>query len=336
MPTPLPSLSVVVVTRDTFRSLRPILAALSAQTIADQLEVVLVAPASAPDMVPGDLTRAFHACQVVTVSAVSNRGRAAAHGVQVARAPVVALSENHCFPTPDWAERTLEAHEGTWGAVGPAVRNANPDSVLSRTMQSFGYGQFPPTRPAGPMEELPLHNSSFRREALSFPLAELEWLLANERRLHRRLREAGQVLQFVPIVRKWHINEATWRLLTGMWFFGGWGYGTGRARHWPIWRRLLYLLASPLLVAPVASNVWRRFPSVDAMPRSLALGAVVLIGAACHVAGECVAYAGLGREEFPFVEQEEFLIRGRLGRHSVPVAEVVPLLSELSLEDQPA
>lgn len=331
-----PALSVVVVTRDTFRTLRPILAAIAAQTIAARLEVILVAPRSASDAIPTDLTGAFHATQVVQVPAVGNRGAAAAHGVRLASAPIVALSENHCFPEPDWAERSLAAHHGPWVGVGPAIRNANPESLLSRVMHNFGYGEFPAQRPACSMEELPLHNSSFRREVLDFSLEELEHLLANERRLHRRLREAGHGLQFVPTVVKWHINEATWTLLIGMWFFGGWGYGTGRAPTWPAWKRAAYLLASPLLVLPVAANVWRRFPTIDPVPRSPALGLVVLMGAACHVLGECLAYLGAGRDEFPFVEREEFLIEGRLGGHALTLPHVAALVSQGSTTGRPS
>lgn len=331
-----PALSVVAVTRDTFRTLRPILAALSAQTIAAQLEVILVVPAAVPDQVPTDLTQGFHAVQVVQVPAVGNRGAAAAHGVRVASAPIVALSENHCFPGPEWAEQSLAAHHGPWVGVGPAIRNANPESLLSRVMHNFGYGQFPAGRPACAMEELPLHNSSFRREVLDRPPEELEHLLANERRLHRRLREVGHGLQFVPTVVKWHINEATWALLLGMWFFGGWGYGTRRARDWPTWKRAAYLLASPVLVLPVAANVWRRFPTIDPAPRSLALGLVVVVGAVCHVLGECLAYLGAARDEFPFVEREEFLVEGRLGGHALTLPHVALLLAQGSVTGRPS
>lgn len=326
---PVPALSVIVVTRDVYQTLRPIVTALGRQTIAERIELVVVAPATAGATVPPADAAPFHSVQVVGVGAVSNRGRAAAHGVLAAHSPVVALSENHCFPQPDWAELTLAAHEGPWVGVGPSVRNANPESLLSRAMHNFGYGMFPWTGTAGPVEELPLHNSSYRREHLDAPVAELEHLLGNERRLQRKLRAQGLELYFDPRPVKWHINEATWRLLTGMWFFGGRGYGATRTKDWPSWKRAMYAAAAPVLPLPISHNVWQRLGRADELPRSLGLGLVVLIGAACHAGGEALSYLGLERTEFPFVEHEEFMIRERLGGRALTLPHVAALVGEL-------
>jgi len=330
MRSPEPALSVVVVTKDVYQTLRPVVTALGRQTIADRIELVVVAPAAARGAVPRSDAVAFHSVQVVEVGPVSNRGRAAAHGVAAARAPIIALTENHCFPDPDWAELTLEIYrEGPWAAVGPSVQNGNPERFRSRAMHSFGYGRFPRTGAAGPMEELPLHNSSFRREVLQMPIAELEQLLGNERRLHRRLHDEGKVLYFDPRATKWHLSEATWRLLTGMWFCGGRGYGAGRTRGWPSWKRAIYAAAAPLLTFPIAANVWKRLDTADPLPRTLGLGLVVLAGSACHAAGEFLSYVGVVRTEFPFVEAEEFMIRERLGGTALRIPHVAALVREL-------
>jgi hypothetical protein len=326
-----PRLSVVVVTRDRFRTLRPIVRALAEQTVAETIELIVVAPSEAADGIPAAEASPFHSTRVVGVGTVVSRGKAAASGALAARAPVVALSENHCFPTKDWAERTLQAHEGTWAGVGPAVINANPESRQSRVLHAFGYGAFPPSASPGVVTELPLHNSSYRRDVLPEDLGELQNLLGDERKLQRTLCERGHALHFEPRALKRHINEATWGLLVGLSYSSGRRYGGTRARGWPLWRRVVYAAAAPLLTVPVTRHGWTRLAAADNGAKSLPLMGVVWCSALCHALGEAVSYLRGECEVFPFVENEEFFIRERLGGRAIrhpEVARLVALLDE--------
>ena len=326
---PEPALSVVVVTRDTFRTLRPIVGALRIQTIAKRIELIVVAPDEAAGAVPESEASAFHSTRVVGVGPVTNRGKAAAHGVLVARAPIVALSENHCFPALDWAERTLEAHEGPWAAVGPAVVNANPETVISRALHAFGYGGFPQSGSPRVVTELPLHNSSYRRDVLHYPLDVLQDLLGDERNLQRHLLEQGQVMRFDPRALKRHINEATWHLLIGLSYDSGRRYGGSRSQRWPLWRRVMYVLATPLLSLPIARTHWSKTSSARDAQKGLRLAVVIWCGAFLHALGEAASYLMGACEEFPFVEDEEFLIRERLGGHALRDPEIAALVARL-------
>ena len=118
-----PRLSVVIVGRDGIQSLRPILACLTEQTIADRMEVIAVLPSDrfADDALDPWATH-FQSARAVATGVIGNRGRAAAAGVRVATAPVIAFTENHCFPDPDWAERLCLRHDET-GAGGSRPRS---------------------------------------------------------------------------------------------------------------------------------------------------------------------------------------------------------------------
>jgi hypothetical protein len=326
---PEPALSVVVVTRDTFQTLRPIVAALRCQTVARSIELVVVAPDEMAGAIPAPEASAFHSVQVVGVGPVTNRGRAAAHGVLVARAPIVALSENHCFPAPDWAERTLESHQGAWAGVGPAVVNANPETRLSQALHAMGYGPFPRSGSPHIVSELPLHNSSYRKDVLSSELGELQELLGDERNLQRALRERGLVMCFDPRPVKRHINEATWRLLVGLSYASGRRYGGTRSRDWPVWRRAVYVLAVPLLSLPIARNIWGKLSSAGDVQKGIRLAGVIWCFALLHAVGEAVSYVRGACKEFPFVEDEEFLIRERLGGHAIRNPEIAALVARL-------
>lgn len=311
-------LSVVVVGRAGFASLRSILACLAEQTIAARMEVIAVLPTLDGDPAP-ETTQAFGALRLVPVGPIENRGVAAAHGVRAATSPVVAFTENHCFPDPDWAEALVTAHDGDWAGVAPAILNANPESMLAWTSYAGGYVAFDAGKPAGEVEEMPIHNASYRREVL-VPLAnELDDLLADERRLMRRLKAGGARFLFQPKARARHVNEATWELVLSLSYYNGRRFGGRRGEAWSWPKRLAYAAAFPLLSLPLLRDTLRQVAPLKDRPALASppfLGALWL-QALAHGLGEAVGYLKGPRDTFDFVEAEEFMILERLGGRPV-------------------
>jgi len=136
----LPKLSVILAVTDGYPIVRRTLRHLAAQTIATDIEMVFVADSSTPLNVPEQVLSAFHSWQSVQVGKLQCIGQANAAGVLKAKAEIIALAEDHCFPEPSWAAHLLKAQEGEWAAVGPAVMNANPDSAVSWADFFLGYG----------------------------------------------------------------------------------------------------------------------------------------------------------------------------------------------------
>jgi hypothetical protein len=328
-----PALSVVVVTRDTARTLRPIVTALARQSIAGAIELIVVAPDESVEGVEELMmgSGAFHSVRIVGAGPVQNRGRAAAAGVAACRAPVVALTENHCFPEPNWAAASLAVHEeGPWAGVGPAMFNANPETALSVAMFATGYGPFAASMPAEDRSELPLHNSSYRVDALFTFGDRLPDLMADERTLQAALLEAGHRLRFDPRPRKRHISEATWGLLAGLAYWGGRRYGGARCRDWSPLRRLAYVAAGPLLTIPIMRTAQRKLPQDGTAPTSAPLTLILLAWGALHATGEIVSYLrGTAPDDFPWVDSEEFFIRERLGRIPLTDPDIAALVAQL-------
>ena len=80
---------------------------------------------------------------------------------QEIRDQIVAFVEDHCFPTPGWAEALLRAHERAWAGVGPVVLNANPKRTLSWANLLIEYGPWLHPRERGTVSHIPGHNSSY-------------------------------------------------------------------------------------------------------------------------------------------------------------------------------
>ncbi len=113
-----PLVTIVLCSLDGESTIGATLTALAAQTVADEVEVVVVDDGS------GDAT-AFvarrHGARVVQHA--HNAGLAAARntGWRAARAPLVAFTDDDCRPAPDWVQRLVAGfarHPGAAGAGG--------------------------------------------------------------------------------------------------------------------------------------------------------------------------------------------------------------------------
>ena len=200
-------LSVILVTPDTWQTMRRTLAALRAQTVQAQIEAVLVGPTLAAIDVPDSEVAGFAAVRRVAVPDMASLGHANAEGIRAATGPLVALTEDHCYPFPDWADAMLRRHaEGDWAAVGPTMINANPGTRTSWSQFIVEYVTHSEAGEKGPQRQLPGHNSCYRREALLAYEPDLAWWLECETVMQWDMVSKGLRLYADPRARTRHWN----------------------------------------------------------------------------------------------------------------------------------
>ena len=290
-----PDMSVVVVSLDSYERIRLTVTALRAQTARRQLEIVVVAPSRERlNLDEADLQE-FFSFQVVEVGPIRSTGGAIAAGFQRAHAPVVAYAEEHSYPFPTWAEALLAAHKEPWGAVGAAIVNANPGTIISWANLFTDFGSSVAPAVGGVTCHLAWHHGSYKRELLSeYGPEQLQMFLETEGFLHQALRDRGYQLYFEPAAKSNHVNVSTLRALIRCEFVGGRLFGAARMRHekWSMARRLLYILGSPLI--PVL-RLRRTLPEVrragqwDKLFPQILPGIVTALVA--HCLGEISGYA---------------------------------------------
>ena len=98
-------MSVVLVTPDRYDTVRKTVEYLRAQTVADQLEIVIVAPSTATLNFDAADRTAFGRVRMVEVGEIKSTGKAIAAGVREASAPVVSFAEEHAYPVPTGPRR---------------------------------------------------------------------------------------------------------------------------------------------------------------------------------------------------------------------------------------
>lgn len=295
-------LSVILITSDSYASIRKTVGYLQKQTIQSQIELVMVVPKQATlELVTDDLS-AFASYQVVEVGAIQSIGRAYAVGIRAAIAPVVALAEDHCFPEPEWAEVLVSAHqlddpdvtEHTYAAVGPALRNANPSTAISWADMLIAYAQWMHPAVGQTMNFLPGHNSSYKRAVLLSYGDRLEAMLESETLLHWDLRSKGYELYMEPRAIAAHTNFARLFPWLPVQFRAGMIFAGERAQveGWSWGKRLAYFVASPLIPLVRLARILAALREGDRSQVKLATGTLpmTLLGLAADGLGQMVGY----------------------------------------------
>ncbi|HYN80420.1 MAG TPA: hypothetical protein VES88_02885 [Gemmatimonadaceae bacterium] len=282
-------MSVILVT-DRFETIARVVDRLHAQTVADQLEIVIVAPSKAELDLDETAMEGFAALKVVELGNIDPMAAARAAGVRAATAPVVFLGETHSFPEPDFAAALLRAHEQAWDIVVPGVGNANPDGVWSWASFLMDYGQWSDELPAREIGGGPTWNVSYKRAALLELNGVLERALASGDELPVTLRERGHRAYFEPAARIGHINVGR-RGWTDERYLSGLMVGSHRKGMWSLGRRLFYVCASPLIPVVILSRIARPVRVLrrsGALPRGIR--SALIIGAVVRTVGEVVGY----------------------------------------------
>jgi hypothetical protein len=290
-----PSMSVIMLTPDRCHTLRHTLRHLGRQTIASELEIVIVVPSKAALDLDEHAVAPFHAYRVVEADSKHSSSAARVAGVLAATAPVVAFCEDHSFPTPTWAEALVARHREPWAAVGPALLNGNPQTLRSWTNLLIEYGPWLDPVPSGPRDQIPPHNSTYKRDILLAYGERLQGLIEAETVLHWDLRARGHQLYLESAAKTRHFNMSLWSVFVPLRFSVGRLFAQARARDWPAGRRILFTLASPLIpfvrFARTLAVVRRCGPQHRLFPRLLPL---LFLGFVIDGCGEMVGYAAGG------------------------------------------
>lgn len=293
---PAPALSVVLGAPDGFDAIRRTVAHLRAQDARERVELLLVTPPGVSVALDAPTIAAaidgIGSVRVVEVSRANSGGAMRAAGARAAQAPVVAFAEDHCFPDPAWAGAFIRAHSAECAAVGPAIRNANPGSVVSWADIFIGYGPWLAPGRRRAMRDLPGHNSSYKRDVLLSYGDALDELMESETLIFWDLRARGLVLLQEPGATAAHMNFGLWGAWLRATLVHGRLFAATRARGWSRARRAAWTIASPLIpFVRLARTVRSALDSGTSRMRLVATAPAIVVGLAVDAAGQATGYA---------------------------------------------
>lgn len=240
-------LSVIVISPDGFCSVKRLLDCLSQQSVCTKLELVCVFPEATEGRPDEGLVGNFENLVVITVPDMESTSLARAAGIRAASAPLVVLTEDHSLPEPGWAEALIGAFRRGWVAVGPAVKNGNPASMISWANFAIEYGEWMFPLDSRESSHIPGHNSSYRRDVLLEYGDELESWLEAESVMHWDLRARGHRVGIESGAVTRHHNFSLLGPSLELRYNAGRQFAGMCRMRWTLARRLLYFFGSPLI-----------------------------------------------------------------------------------------
>jgi hypothetical protein len=209
-------------------------------------------------------------------------------GTAVSTGEVVAWTEDHCDPAPDWCERIISTHREhpEWLAIGGAMLNAEDATTADWANFLTTFGPFVPPADLRKTDRVPpAANISFKREAL--PLGRIE---AGEVEfgLKRRLLNEGRLgVDDRVLVR--HIQPRALSASAVVHFHNGRCSSGFLARGLPLRARIGWLLRCLVLPLGIIRNVRVPLAGNREFAGRLARSMPgILILAVCHAAGEFI------------------------------------------------
>ncbi len=245
------SISVILITMDDFESMRQLLCYLEVQTIRDQIEILIICPNEKELRIDKDALRHYACYRVVEIGTFDTLQQPRVAAIRNAGAPIIAFTEDHCFPAPNWAEALLSAHEGPWAAVGPVLGLANPQLKIAWVSYFMQYGEWVASGNVKSHESADVagHNSSYKRDVLLEYGDDLDRMMSFETVLHEDLHARGKKLYVAADARAWHVFITRFKPFCIEHLYIGRLLASTRSRRWSFTRRLVYILGSPLIPA---------------------------------------------------------------------------------------
>jgi hypothetical protein len=256
-----PSLSVVVVVLTGGKNyLSRCLASLTEQCAAPSPEIIVPCDESARHLL--SLSQEFPEVRFLNIARERlTYAELRAAGIKESQGRIVAITEDHCTPSPDWCEQIARAHEAPYAAIGGAVEKRVPDSPLNWAFYLADYLRYMRPLPAAPSHTLTDCNVSYKRSALD-AIATVWESEFHEPNVHAALHARGETLWLEPQIVVY--QQRSLDLMSGIrdrYAFGRL-FASTRFSKLTLAQRLLYsllTLALPVvLVARVAGHILRK------------------------------------------------------------------------------
>ena len=198
--------TVVIPSYNSERTIRSCLQCLMRQQTCIPFEVIVVD--SSTDGTPEIIRAKFPFVHLIHVSERALPGRARNIGIQAARSNLILSTDSDCLVPPNWVQKMVQAHQQTPSlAIGGAIKNGNPERLVSWASYLNEFSEFLPNRPTAFVQTIPTGNLSYKKSVFQkygfFPSN----IFGDEPILNWKLFSHGNPLLFEPTIQVCHIHR---------------------------------------------------------------------------------------------------------------------------------
>lgn len=178
-------------------------------------------------------------------------------GINESRGDYVALTTSHFVPAENWVSKVLFAHEQPYAGIGGAIENEERAGAVSWAVFFCRYSPY--MLPFGECEvdDFAADNASYKRcnlEEVKDAMQDGFW----ETFVHKEMRRKGMVLLKSPEIIVRHQRSFTFSAFMFQRFWHGRQFSETRVINMPTYRRLAFVLLSPLIPIVYLFRITRR------------------------------------------------------------------------------
>lgn len=286
-----PEVSVLIVSYNSGETIRRCLRSVLEQQTGREFEIIVVD--SSTDGTGELVEREFPEVKVHRFSERKYAGGARNIGISVAEADIVAFIDADCLAAPDWLENIAKAHELPHLAIGGAIGNAEPQSMVGWAAYFCEFNKWMPGTPPQWMGDVAGASMTYKKQVIEQCGRFIEGCYCSDTDFHWRLSRDGVQVWFEPSIQVFHIGIGSLTSLLEHEFHHGRSFARIRLRGqgFSSFRRLVYVLLWPLVLCKLLARVTLRSIRTRAyLPqflRSAPLTAVTLLS---WTLGETVGY----------------------------------------------
>lgn len=184
-----------------------------------------------------------------------------AAGVAQATGRLVAVTEDHCVPRPEWVRALIDGQRRTgWAAVGGGVEIGATDRAIDWAVYFCEYADLMSPVTAGPARAVPGMNVAYDMDQLD-PIRHVFTEGLWENVIHDRIREAGFEIGLDPAVVVDHCKHFTIAMFFSERFHYSRAYAGNRVADANLATRVLWAVKSVALPPLVAFRIVRAVAS---------------------------------------------------------------------------
>ncbi len=232
---PPPVLSIVIVIVQDRACLMRAMGALHPQAHPTEIEVIIPVDDSRQDVL--DLAAEFPEIHFERVQGKHTFAELRSAAVHQARGDIIAITEDHCIPNPNWCNQIITAHQRPVAAVGGSVEKKHPDTLLNWAVYFADYLRYMNPIGEGATNSLTDLNVSYKRAHLE-KIAEIWQVEFHENQVNEALQK--DMLWLLPEMMVSQQREFSLRqALIDRYAFGRL-FASTRLENTPASRRLIF------------------------------------------------------------------------------------------------
>jgi GT2 family glycosyltransferase len=202
-------ISVIIASYNSKRTITECLRSLESPSHEKGVEIIVVD--SSTDGTAKFVHESFPKVKLIRFRERKYCGDARNVGIKMAKGDIIAFIDADCVADTNWLDEIIKAHRSPHLAIGGAVLNGTPESLIAWAAFFCEFSQWMPATRKKYMKDIAGANISYKKEVFYKLGMFIEGTYCSDTNFHWRLEKGGHRLLFEPSMLVYHRYLENWK-----------------------------------------------------------------------------------------------------------------------------